>query len=83
MYVYTTGFITTFRIHSGWFKFRSLAFLLTANDVSFFVVRTLSGAALEIFDWGSKVRRSGDGSPLVGSRGKAPVGGLAPKSPRS
>ena len=38
------------------------------------------GAALEIFDWGSKVRGSGDGCPLVGSRGKAPR--LGDKSPR-
>jgi len=34
------------------------------------------GAALEIFGWGLKVRGSGDGSPPVGSMGKAPVGGV-------
>ena len=35
-----------------------------------------SGAALEIFDWGVQGRGLGDGSPLVRSRCKAPVGGL-------
>ena len=44
-----------------------------------------AGVALEILDWGSKVRGSGDGSPLVGSRGKAPVGlgGLGDKVPQN
>ena len=35
-----------------------------------------AGAALEIFDWGPRSGGLGDGSPLVGSRGKAPVGDL-------
>ena len=47
------------------------------------IVSLSSGAALEIFDGGPRSGGLGDGSPLVGSRGKAPVGGLGTKSPRS
>ena len=42
-----------------------------------------SGAALGIFDWGSKVRGSGGRKSPSGVQGQSPGRGLGKKSPRS